>query len=231
MRNKKVTIILSAACASLLLAACGNNKYEKYDELINYLEAGDYESAYTVVTLLENQHKEEEQEEKGTKVKEIDITMDNWQDYFEIQKTASVYKDDFDEISGVEFGYCFVPKKEVGDHLLEANVAVAYLFSNYEYYPWEYDQETEEVTVGAAYSAEEVQSKGLYQWFNPETTEEGTFTYEIGEWTENFKSAIRTNYCDLDRLTMEGNTTKWDGELGSKAEVTKIKGTITIEEE
>ena len=59
MRNKKVTIILSAACASLLLAACGNSKYEKYDELINYLEAGDYESAYTVVTLLENQHKEE----------------------------------------------------------------------------------------------------------------------------------------------------------------------------
>lgn len=229
MRNKKVTIILSAACASLLLAACGNNKYEKYDELINYLEAGDYESAYAEVAGLEQLNKDKEKKE--TKAKEVDITMDNWQDYFEIQKAANVNKDDFDEISGIEFGYYFVPKKEVEEQLLEANVAVAYLFSDYEYYPWEYDQETEEVTVGAAYSAEEVQSKGLYQWFNPETTEEGTFTYEIGEWTENFKSAIRTNYCDLDRLTMEGNTIKWDGELGSKAEVTKIKGTITIEEE
>ena len=229
MRNKKVTIILSAACASLLLAACGNNKYEKYDDLINYLEAGDYESAYAEVAGLEQLNKDKEKKE--TKTKEVDITMDNWQDYFEIQKAANVNKDDFDEISGIEFGYYFVPKKEVEEQLLEANVAVAYLFSDYEYYPWEYDQETEEVTVGAAYSAEEVQSKGLYQWFNPETTEEGTFTYEIGEWTENFKSAIRTNYCDLDRLTMEGNTTKWDGELGSKAEVTKIKGTITIEEE
>lgn len=229
MRNKKVTIILSAACASLLLAACGNNKYEKYDELINYLEAGDYESAYAEVAGLEQLNKDKEKKE--TKTKEVDITMDNWQDYFEIQKAANVNKDDFDEISGIEFGYYFVPKKEVEEQLLEANVAVAYLFSDYEYYPWEYDQETEEVTVGAAYSAEEVQSKGLYQWFNPETTEEGTFTYEIGEWTENFKSTIRTNYCDLDRLTMEGNTIKWDGELGSKAEVTKIKGTITIEEE
>lgn len=229
MRNKKVTIILSAACAILLLAACGNNKYEKYDELINYLEAGDYESAYAEVAGLEQLNKDKEKKE--TKTKEVDITMDNWQDYFEIQKAANVNKDDFDEISGIEFGYYFVPKKEVEEQLLEANVAVAYLFSDYEYYPWEYDQETEEVTVGAAYSAEEVQSKGLYQWFNPETTEEGTFTYEIGEWTENFKSAIRTNYCDLDRLTMEGNTIKWNGELGSKAEVTKIKGTITIEEE
>ena len=209
MRNKKVTIILSAACASLLLAACGNNKYEKYDELINYLEAGDYESAYAEVAGLEQLNKDKEKKE--TKTKEVDITMDNWQDYFEIQKTASVYKDDFVEIRGVEFGYCFVPKKEVEEQLLEANVAVAYLFSNYEYYPWEYDQETEEVTVGAAYSAEEVQSKGLYQYYSPEETQKGTFTYEFTEWTENMKKRINSNSCSLDKMTMEGNTIKWDG--------------------
>lgn len=229
MRNKKVTIILSAACASLLLAACGNNKYEKYDELINYLEAGDYESAYAEVAGLEQLNKDKEKKE--TKTKEVDITMDNWQDYFEIQKAANVNKDDFDEISGIEFGYYFVPKKEVEEQLLEANVAVAYLFSDYEYYPWEYDQETEEVTVGEAYSAEEVQSKGLYQYYSPEETQKGTFTYEFTEWTENMKKRINSNSCSLDKMTMEGNTIKWDGELGSKAEVTKIKGTITIEEE
>lgn len=72
---------LMAAVLCFSLAACGKNseleKYEKYETLIEYLEAEDYESALAeMVKISEN----------------ADILENDEQDYFEVQTQMDLYR-------------------------------------------------------------------------------------------------------------------------------------------
>lgn len=85
---------LMAAVLCFSLAACGNNseleKYEKYETLIDYLEAEDYESALAeMVKISEN----------------ADILENDEQNYFEVQTQMDLYRNDFGEIDNPGLSY------------------------------------------------------------------------------------------------------------------------------
>lgn len=104
---KKWIALLLAAVLCLSLAACGNGseleKYEKYETLINYMEAEDYESALAEMIRIsgyadetednepEDGEPEDTQPTEAEPVEQtIEITLDNWQEYFEINQYLSV---------------------------------------------------------------------------------------------------------------------------------------------
>ena len=80
---KQAMSLILALILCLSLCACGNQeKYKKYDTLIGYIEAGDEENATKEFLALLEQNKPETTEPATTTV---EITMDNWQEYFEIR--------------------------------------------------------------------------------------------------------------------------------------------------
>ena len=92
---------LMAAVLCFSLAACGNNseleKYEKYETLIDYLEAEDYESALTGMVKISGN---------------ADILENDEQDYFEVQTQMDLYRNDFGEIDNPGLSYRIQLKEE-----------------------------------------------------------------------------------------------------------------------
>lgn len=115
---KKWIALLLAAVLCLSLAACGNGseleKYEKYETLINYMEAEDYESALAEMIRISGYADEPEgNEPEGSEPEDtqpteaepvahtVEITLDNWQEYLEINRYLSVsyVTNSFDEVT------------------------------------------------------------------------------------------------------------------------------------
>lgn len=115
---KRFLALLLAAFMCFSLAACSNHsklkKYEKYETLINYMEAEDYENALEEIIKLsgnadaqgDNEQEDSKQEDTQQGESEpiahtVEITLDNWQDYFEINQYLSVSynTNSFDEVT------------------------------------------------------------------------------------------------------------------------------------
>ena len=96
---KKIIALLLVAVMCFSLAACGNSskleKYKKYEALINYMEAGDYESGLAeMIRISENGGSVDNAgDESGEKTaKAVEISIDNWQEYFEIVDGLTLQK-------------------------------------------------------------------------------------------------------------------------------------------
>ena len=99
---KQAMSLILALILCLSLCACGNQeKYKKYDTLIGYIEAGDEENATKEFLALLEQNKPETTEPATITV---EITMDNWQEYFEIRpyevKTYNAFGEQTDGFTG-----------------------------------------------------------------------------------------------------------------------------------
>lgn len=92
---------LMAAVLCFSLAACGKNseleKYEKYETLIDYLEAEDYESALAEMVKISGN---------------ADILENDEQDYFGVQTQMDLYRKDFGEIDNPGLSYRIQLKEE-----------------------------------------------------------------------------------------------------------------------
>jgi len=124
---KKQIALLLAAVLCLSLCACGNSseleKYKKYETLINYMEAEDYESALAEMIRISGYTDEpEDNEPEDTQPSEtepvahtVEITLDNWQEYLEINQYLSVYyiTNSFDEVTNTSLSlYTILEPKE-----------------------------------------------------------------------------------------------------------------------
>lgn len=164
---KKLLSLLLALVLCLSLCACGGSaeleKYQKYETLINYLEAEEYENAYYELLRLSQgaqgtQGTEQEEKELVT----VDITLDNWQEYFEIRPYEECFYNDFGDLTGQNNGYAFYLKSEhlsrlaeAGPQLPDGSVDVSFKVGLMVEYR-EYDQETKTfVEGGKIYSTEE----------------------------------------------------------------------------
>lgn len=176
---KKILVMLLVIGMCFSLIACGDNseveKYKKYETLIAYMEAEDYESALAEVvemsngsvyidntsdveettdmeetTNTESVTEEEELGEEEPEVEAIEITLDNWQEYFEIVERDKVIKNAFDEITDVVRVWDIVIKD--GFEMVEYDIAVEYSFI-YEMRYYEIDKEDGTLTIGE-YSGE-----------------------------------------------------------------------------
>ena len=96
---KRVFTLLLVAAMCFSLAACAGSgepeKYKKYEALFDYMEAEDYEGALAEITRMSEKSKDtgtpETSQQKEAKSAEIEITPENWQEYFELKQYLSVY--------------------------------------------------------------------------------------------------------------------------------------------
>lgn len=137
---KKAILILLVLGLCLCLCACG--KYAKYDDLIGYIEAGDEENAINEVLVLLEQNKPETTEPEITEPATItvELTMDNWQEYFEIRSCEEKHYNAFGELEETRRGDAICLKERYLSSLTTGGAEVAFkVTATIEH--WEYDEE------------------------------------------------------------------------------------------
>lgn len=161
---KRIISIISAAALCLSLTACSNQapnpdeiaKYKKYETLINYLEAGNYEEAILEIIALSGKGdptSEQDNPDGDKKRVAIDITMDNWQDYFDVVRKEEINRNAFDEIEDVRLNYYIILKSEytmapyAGEDAGYTNIAAEAKY-HMEWRHLDIDYENGKITVG-----------------------------------------------------------------------------------
>jgi hypothetical protein len=219
---KKVIVIVLVALMVVSLAACGNSeeleKYRKYETLINYLEAEEYANAIKEIVALRQAGGKQTENEEEKEATAVDITIENWQDYFEFKTRVSEKRNDFDEFEEFYPAKVICLKDEWKEKVVDMDVAVEYSFTGgYSCY-YTYNIETGELTEGERttdYATEE---------------DSGTFTmdkYNIDNpyVPDSLRGWITSGSCKL-----EGNIATVIGSNFENIEITRKQGTISVVE-
>ena len=218
---KKWIALLLAAVLCLSLAACGNGKTE--------------DNSGTSQGQTINNSPQDTDEPSNTELTEqtVEITLDNWQDYFEFRPDVHVLKDSYNEITGMQVIFKFFPKEAIAE-----NIAVPGVFDDdrivfdVQYIDpyaciYRYDLNTQELTVGeftegsSPYSADDLLPS--YDW-------SGTYdsSHDGGYFPEDGYRVIMEPLTVSDTCTIKDNIIEAYGYAFSSVEITRIKGTITI---
>lgn len=240
---------LMAAVLCFSLAACGNNseleKYEKYETLIDYLEAEDYESALAEMVkisgnadILENDEQENDEQEDGeqedTQQSEaepveqmIEVTLDNWQDYFEIQTQMDLYRNDFGEIDNPRLSYRLKLKEEfANDSTTYCKVAFEYRrdMANVSTGYYEYDTQTDSLTIVKDENKEAKEPDYLVSTGTVTLNDSGFNSYWIETGWVPHDENIEWND---DHTVFRVNNCRFNGEV---IEATRVEGIMKVAE-
>ena len=218
---KKWIALLLAAVLCLSLAACGNGKTED--------NSGTSQGQTTDNSLQDTDEPSNAELTEQT----VEITLDNWQDYFEFRPDVHVLKDSYNEITGMQVIFKFFPKEAIAE-----NIAVPGVFDDdrivfdVQYIDpyaciYRYDLNTQELTVGeftegsSPYSADDLLPS--YDW-------SGTYdsSRDGGYFPEDGYRVIMEPLTVSDTCTIKDNIIEAYGYAFSSVEITRIKGTITI---
>jgi hypothetical protein len=218
---KKAILILLVLGLCLCLCACG--KYAKYDTLIGYIEAGDEENATKEFLALLEQNKPETTEPATTTV---EITMDNWQDYFELRLVADISRDHFDEVEDTFAKWRLYLKEEYWGKVPEADVAFGYYATEACECNFSYDLDTEILSYSVVQLYSDWQEEGTCGFERSKD-----YYYAVGE-------AYIRNYTDLginffgtwdDSIQVNDNIVTWRADGGFlNIEITRVRGSITL---
>ncbi len=162
------------------------------------------------------------EEDYKKKINAIEITMDNWQDYFEIKPYIDVRRNDFDEIDDIKFGTKMVLKEEYADKFAGADGAVEVLKKDSYYCNVEYNAATGEYVIGDAYSEDVLKEKDYY------TSDDDTISDKLSNYGKNGLTfgGYRGGYPDSKEVN--GDTIKIDVENYANIDVIKIKGNLYL---
>ena len=218
---KKWIALLLAAVLCLSLAACGNGKTED--------NSGTSQGQTTDNSLQDTDEPSNAELTEQT----VEITLDNWQDYFEFRPDVHVLKDSYNEITGMQVIFKFFPKEAIAE-----NIAVPGVFDDdrivfdVQYIDpyaciYRYDLNTQELTVGeftegsSPYSADDLL---------PSYDCSGTYdsSRDAGYFPEDGYRVIDFPLNRYDDCVVKDNIIESYGYAISSVEITRIKGTITI---
>lgn len=165
---KKLLSLLLAAALVLSLGACGKeeNPYAKYEELFEYMEREDYDSAMAYIREMAGESETEPQTASATEAETepettetqpsetepqpvtVEITMDNWQEYFELREYVEIKKNGFGEFEEVSVCYALVNKDGMSPECSLSDVTFEYALTR-KYVSMTVDPENETITYGA----------------------------------------------------------------------------------
>ena len=247
---KKLLALLLAALMCLSLVACSNNsklkKYEKYETLINYMEAEDYENALAEMIKLsgnadaqgDNEQEDSKQEDTQQGESEqtahtVEITLDNWQEYFEFRPDVSVLKNSYNEITGMYVTLKFFPKEAIAENITVPDAwdddRIVFDVQYIDPYAcvYSYDLNTQKLTIG-----EYTEGSSTYSADDLLPSEDRSGTYDSGNDAGYFPMdgywVIASPLNKEMDCTIKDNTVESYGFAYSSIEITRIKGTITI---
>lgn len=230
---KKLIALLLAAVICLSLVACGNSeemeKYKKYETLINYLEAEDYESALEEMIKL-SQHSSDNGEDNDNDVDStqtvttgtIELTVDNWKNFFELQVVPEYRLNAFGEVETVKLSQLLVFKEEYAGRVTCNDVAI------------EMDRMIQEVTIevspteqsytlGEVIEKRELQTDKIETMFRGQNSD-GSYFYYIDIFSNNYID-VATNI----NPEVPFHKTVLLVESMADIEAIRVTGTLTIE--
>ena len=234
---KKTIALFMVLVVCISLCACGIrtavNPYAKYEELFEYLEANDYDGANAYIQNyfgknvvqpatepifempVETEYIETEPAETEPQYRTIEITLDNWQDYFELKTLTVTHKNGFNEIDYFFPQLNFLVRDEWASMMTDMNVVFEYTCTD-SYACWfTYNMDTEELVEG-----EKTDHYVSDPWGTISTLEKRHIEY--GTWL--YGNSKR------ETLILEGNIAKIVADMYSTVEILRIEGTITIAE-
>lgn len=157
---------------------------------------------------------------KEQKTETIEITLENWQDYFEVKLAPTVYKNDFDEIDRCFAHHYVYLKSEYRDKLVEADVAFGWNSEGYGLGLFTYNLETGDLSR----SDFDYQSEflGIHT--------DGTFSYKYNTETQKHYAKINTDGMGTltNSVKVNGNIVTWEGNIWEQVIITRVQGSITI---
>ena len=217
---KKWIALLLAAVLCLSLAACGNGKTE--------------DNSGTSQEQTTNNSPQDTDEPSNAELTEqtVEITLDNWQEYFEFRPVVYESKDSYNEITGMQVIYKFLPKEAIAENIVDVGEDDERIVFDVQYIdPYEciyrYDLNTQKLTIGEFTEGSSSYSEGdllpSYDW-------SGTYDswYDAGYFPKDGYRVIMEPLNVRDTGTIKDNIIEAYGYAFSTVEITRIKGTITI---
>lgn len=156
------------------------------------------------------------QEDEEPQYETVKITLENWQEYFELKLVAFEQRNDFDELTYFFANTQLCLKEEWASIATDMEVAVEYACTN-GYLCWFiYNEKTGEIAEG-----------DVDERYGRTYEQDGTFT--MNEY--NIHNGY-TVFGDTHSVTfeMEGDIAKIKGKMYPDVEIVRIQGTITIAE-
>lgn len=222
---KKIIALFLATVMCLALAACGNNdemaKYKKYDTLINYMEAEDYEGVAQEIIRISQESSsscgaadDNGNTENNVKSETVELTLDNWKDFFELRLKPEYRLNEFGEVETLVLSQFLVFKEEYAGCVTCNDVAIE-MNKTVQVIEIKLDSTEQSYTLG------EVVEQG--ELVNIESMNDGPSGYYIDIFSNNYINATENanpgnNY----------NKTVILVDSMDDLEAIRIKGTITI---
>ena len=151
----------------------------------------------------------------------VELTLDNWQQYFEIKPYAEPQTDDFDEISDLMIYCTLVLKDEYANAYAGSDGAIETSFGGQYRCPIEYNSATKELTLGTPYTEEENNQAGYGV-----STETSTNTTKLTHYREYGFGIGGGSGCAPDTFKVEGDIAAGDAYYYETIEVTRIQGNL-----
>ena len=217
---KKWIALLLAAALCLILTACDDDKTEENPGTVQEQTTAD--SPQDTGTSSSAELTEQT----------VEITLDNWQDYFEFRPDVHVLKDSNNEIRGMQVIFKFFPKEAIAENIVDVGEDDERIVFDVQYIDpyaciYRYDLNTQELTVGeftegsSPYSADDLlpsyDCSGTYDSWR-----------DGGYFPEDGYRVIMEPLNERDTGTIKDNIIEAYGYAFSSVEITRIKGTITI---
>ncbi len=176
----------------------------------------------------------------GEKTQTVEITMDNWQEYFEIRPLVYWWKDDFGDITMVSHTYVFCIREEYAERikLKKTDLTVGYTVTN-ALTEYTVDWENRTLELGPVIDPEEtaftqsdtftINADWIKQLQEDDSEYEPNELYRFFPWSGLQKSEEESG---SNMVTVDAENGIQLPYMGAAigAEITKIKGTIEIRE-
>jgi hypothetical protein len=147
----------------------------------------------------------------------VEITMDNWQEYFDLVLDTEITRNAFDEIKYVYSIWEIGIKEEYQSKLYLSDVSFGYHASAYGSCTFTHDLDSGLTSYGNF----EAQSRDLEDAIQFYYDTEGTVWGEYG-----FSRGFFDSYTCYTDFTVEGNTITWQQDEYTKLDITRVQGTL-----
>lgn len=207
---KKILVILLVASLCFTLVACGGESVDvDVDETSNVSDNSEEVLNEEVVI----EETEEANAETEISTETIAITIDNWQDYFEIRILVDPRTNDFNEIDSMFLSAYLVLKDDYAVKYVSTDGALEVKKGGQNTTAVEYNMETEELTL--------VHSDDV-------SDRERTETVSLDGYEENGLYLMIGNGTNPDTLEQNGNILTATSQFYKFIEITRIEGNLCL---